>query len=393
MASRQLTLQRSVVQNDVLLSDSTIRSILLSRNGDKERTEKFESCTIGLEENEKFDYSKALKLLRPFVWPSELDERFKQNKYRGPFYYKAEEVVFIGQMNGDMRQGRGYMIYSDGNLYEGYFDQDTANIRGRLIFFDGDFYEGEVKDMSMHGQGVYYNNTGNSKYTGQFKEDKPHGKGKEVWNDGTMYEGDFVAGSKEGKGVFRTKEGSVYEGEFKAEVFHGQGVLTTSNQIKYRGTWKNAELQSPAEVIYEDGKVYEGEVNKQMKPHGKGTIKGPVKKYTGNFKDGMLDGQVIMAFNNGEHKTSIYKDGVFVRWVDPEGSVKAIKPPQEEDISTTKKVRPNISKQNLSPTNGTMLIPTVPQLQSSIQPRPEETSKTNLTDGQPPAKKKGFLCC
>ena len=45
-------------------------------------------------------------------------------------------------MKTGFRHGRGYQIWSDGSIYEGYWKNDKANGRGRLIHADGDIYDG-----------------------------------------------------------------------------------------------------------------------------------------------------------------------------------------------------------------------------------------------------------
>lgn len=71
----------------------------------------------------------------------------------------------------ERRDGRGYQIWADGSLYEGYWKNDKANGRGRLIHADGDVYEGEWKDDKAHGFGRYMHTDG-AQYEGYWKEDK-----------------------------------------------------------------------------------------------------------------------------------------------------------------------------------------------------------------------------
>ena len=44
-------------------------------------------------------------------------------------------------LNGK-RHGLGKQIWPDNSLYEGYWANDMANGKGRLIHSDGDVYEG-----------------------------------------------------------------------------------------------------------------------------------------------------------------------------------------------------------------------------------------------------------
>lgn len=103
--------------------------------------------------------------------------------------------------SGEVRQGRGTQVWSDGSKYEGYWSDNKANGRGRLIHADGDVYEGEWKDDKAHGFGIYSHLDG-AKYEGTWQEDRQHGKGVETWPDGARYEGDYVNGKKHGHGKF-----------------------------------------------------------------------------------------------------------------------------------------------------------------------------------------------
>lgn len=76
------------------------------------------------------------------------------------------------------RQGKGYQVWSDGSIYEGYWKEDKANGKGRLIHADGDIYDGHWKDDKAHGFGSYTHTDG-AKYQGYWQDDKQHGEGQE----------------------------------------------------------------------------------------------------------------------------------------------------------------------------------------------------------------------
>ena len=64
---------------------------------------------------------------------------------------------YEGQWNTktNMKHGKGYQIWYDGSIYEGYWKFDKAYGRGRLIHADGDIYEGDWVDDRAHGFGTY----------------------------------------------------------------------------------------------------------------------------------------------------------------------------------------------------------------------------------------------
>jgi len=124
----------------------------------------------------------------------------------------------------DIRDGRGFQIWPDGSLYEGFWGNDSkANGKGRLIHADGDVYEGEWKDDKAHGYGVYMHADG-ARYEGYWSEDKQHGRGVEQWPDGAVYDGNYFEGEKHGEGCFKWSDGSVFTGNFHHNNIEGKGT-------------------------------------------------------------------------------------------------------------------------------------------------------------------------
>ena len=101
----------------------------------------------------------------------------------------------------NLRHGKGYQIWYDGSIYEGYWINDKANGRGRLIHADGDIYDGDWVDDRAHGHGTYIQ-SGGSKYIGQWENDKQNNDGEEIWPDGAHFKGKYKNGKKNGEGHF-----------------------------------------------------------------------------------------------------------------------------------------------------------------------------------------------
>ena len=392
----ELKIDPKVITDERFVSDQKLKQMLKQGSSAtaNPNPKKYTDCRIEFSKT-GITYEPALKTIKPFEYDKKLDEKFETNPYIGPYSVAGENSIYVGQMKGDVREGRGMSIFFDGNIYEGYFEKDRTSIRGRLLFDNGDVFMGEIKDMCMSGQGVYYNNSLGSKYTGMFKEDAPHGQGKEEWEDGTHYQGAFVQGSKEGFGVFRTKEGSVYEGEFTKGMFEGKGTLTTISKTKYVGVWKASELRSPAEIVYDDGKKYKGDVNKEMKPHGNGFIESLTKKYIGVFKNGSLDGLVETVYPNGEKRKSMYNNGVFVKWIEGGPDNDSSK---QENIDLSDPPRKKVDKvANQSNTTPVMMAnPKTPApSQNSVPGKPGASSRSDngQTKQNGDQEKKKFCFC
>jgi hypothetical protein len=82
------------------------------------------------------------------------------------------------------RHGFGIQVWPDGSKYVGYWRHDKANGKGRLIHSEGDMYEGiprafsagDWKDDAACGQGRLVDSTG-MVYVGAWLNDKQHGQG------------------------------------------------------------------------------------------------------------------------------------------------------------------------------------------------------------------------
>ena len=74
------------------------------------------------------------------------------------------------------REGKGFIYYKNGDVFEGDFTKDKQTGKGVYKYKDGEKYEGDFNDGVMEGFGIYY------------------------YNNGDRYEGDFRGGIREGNG-------------------------------------------------------------------------------------------------------------------------------------------------------------------------------------------------
>lgn len=115
----------------------------------------------------------------------------------------------------------GKFIFSNGDIYEGEYDQNQAGdlVRqgnGTLTCKDGVVYEGNWSDDRMNGQGSYQHPSG-MKYEGEFVNGKFEGTGKYTWPDGFCYEGDFKGSKLSGRGYLKDPAGQLWTGKFEGD--------------------------------------------------------------------------------------------------------------------------------------------------------------------------------
>ena len=73
--------------------------------------------------------------------------------------------VYKGQMAAGKPQGKGSVLFDNGNTYEGDFVKGKRHGYGIYTFSDGEKYEGQWILNQQHGHGTYYFNN-NNKYVG-----------------------------------------------------------------------------------------------------------------------------------------------------------------------------------------------------------------------------------
>jgi hypothetical protein len=63
--------------------------------------------------------------------------------------------MYEGEIKNNKINGKGKIIYEDGEIYEGEWKNNNAEGRGILKFVNGDIYDGEFKDDVEDGIGMY----------------------------------------------------------------------------------------------------------------------------------------------------------------------------------------------------------------------------------------------
>jgi serine/threonine protein kinase len=109
--------------------------------------------------------------------------------------------------------------YPNGIKYYGPFEKGLpANGRGTMVFPNGDRYDGDFKDGKRNGCGTFTFANGRS-YMGQFQQDQ-----------------------LSGLGVWVLENGNHYIGEFKDNHCHGNGTFVFADGASEYGVWQDGKL-------------------------------------------------------------------------------------------------------------------------------------------------------
>lgn len=98
-----------------------------------------------------------------------------------------------GCINGDCSNGFGRYVFSNDDVYLGYYKNDTFNLFGVYIYTNGDVYIGSYINGKRNGFGMYVW-ADKSIYYGEYQNDTYHGLGAFLSNDGKNQIGEFKNG-------------------------------------------------------------------------------------------------------------------------------------------------------------------------------------------------------
>lgn len=126
---------------------------------------------------------------------------------------------------------------------------DCVNGKGKMIYSNGNTYEGDFVNGKREGQAVFTFKNGQI-YTGRFSNDRINGKGKMSFPNGGVYEGNWVDGRIEGQGIYTAKDGGYHSGEWKNNKSNGYGKdYNKATNTTREGTWKDGVfINTPANI-------------------------------------------------------------------------------------------------------------------------------------------------
>lgn len=182
-----------------------------------------------------------------------------------------------------------------------YFDVVDKNIEvindiDDVLYEDGFFYTGKKEHKYSNGN-VY-----NGEWAGN-----PNGFGKMIYTDNKYlhkeYEGTFLSGEKYGRGIMKYVDGKIYDGEWDKDSPNGQCNIKYYDDNKYDGEYigeiKDGKNFGYGIRKYADGDIYEGMWDKTRQ--GKGIMKyadGDI--YDGEWDKGNIHGQGTMKYSDGD---------------------------------------------------------------------------------------------
>jgi len=109
--------------------------------------------------------------------------------------YKKNKINYINKLKfiNINEKGRGTFFFKNGEVYEGFWNNNKKEGVGTFNYINGERYYGEWKDNKKHGKGILHYLDG-SRFIGQFRNNKKHGMGELVHKEGVVFYEEWVQG-------------------------------------------------------------------------------------------------------------------------------------------------------------------------------------------------------
>eukprot|EP01041_Mallomonas_annulata_P000142 gene142-234_t len=280
--------------------------VVLKPRGDSARKcdDITDSCGKKYEEVHKSNFYKCLQ---PLNLRSEYESHHDNNNYT-PTHNSSPT-----------RRTRNQEIDASESACDPSTDNDTTNAEkmqmkckkngiGMVHYSNGDMYEGYFQNGKKNGRGIYRSANGHV-YDGNWSEGKQNGQGKLFYTNGDVYSGNWVNGKKNGEGCISYANGDSFRGLFENGVRHGPGTFTSSEGEIYTGFYINNMKNGMSQVKYTNGDIYEGEFeNNMISGHGR-LLYGNGDIYIGEYVNDHKEGNGVYKHKRGDVYHGQWKNG------------------------------------------------------------------------------------
>ncbi|RWR75004.1 Phosphatidylinositol-4-phosphate 5-kinase [Cinnamomum micranthum f. kanehirae] len=195
---------------------------------------------------------------------------FETGRFRVGLLSLPDAESYSGTLLGNMPEGTGRYVWSDGCIYDGEWRRGMRHGNGKISWPSGAVYEGEFSGGYIHGTGTYVG-ADNLTYKGRWRLNLKHGLGCQTYANGDVFEGSWIQGVIEGPGKYLWANGNMYIGNMKGGKMSGKGTLTWTNEDTFEGSWLDGMMHGFGVYTWEDGGYYVGTWTRGLKD-GKGAF-------------------------------------------------------------------------------------------------------------------------
>jgi len=232
---------------------------------------------------------------------------------------------------GSLYQGAVALPHAESSIaLAGYGNKELPNGHGILTTSDGQKYEGNFEDGLPHGQLTWNDSVKGMRYVGEWVKGVRHGQGVMQYKGGETYVGDFendkrvlgslqvgattYSGSFDGRPLFEVASAiipkkTLLEELEEAEEAEGKERSKPAGQDEAEGE-EAGRSRGLSSMVWEDGTHYVGEWVKGFR-HGRGSCKWiDGSEYAGQWLRGQANGPGKFTWPGGAWYHGEHLDGV-----------------------------------------------------------------------------------
>lgn len=184
--------------------------------------------------------------------------------------------------------GWGTLITTKGEVLEGLFYNGKPARHLRLITQDGNDYEGDVANMGRNGTGTLYRPDGVSVSCNRWVNNIPM----------------LPVEERDGAGRL------LFRGQRNTKGLYDGNCTVGYRDYSVEGNYVDGRVTGVCKKVYNDGRVYEGTLNKDLVEEGNGSllfVDG--RQFKGPFVRGLPNGKGTFISDSGKSSDQTWKDG------------------------------------------------------------------------------------
>jgi hypothetical protein len=164
-------------------------------------------------------------------------------------------LMFVGKYVNNKKHGWGKEDLGNGSVFEGNFDDGDRNGLGKILFNGLTIFKGEWVGNVMQGAGEMI--TSDGFYKGNLMNNLFSGVGTMMYKTKATYTGEWLNHLRHGQGVMKFPDGRIFKGKFENNGMK-HGVMKWPDGRVYNGSMAMGKMSGRGVMEWPNNQIFEG---------------------------------------------------------------------------------------------------------------------------------------